>query len=343
MVVRIGQRTLFKKGSPYIFVMKRQLLIIALLLLLSAGLGATAHIFSDPVITSFFFTSLVLTISYLFFTIVIGMVVVRTITDPKTRYTAKKAISVLSVVFIIAVCLRIWVTDPSALIVSYGIIAAALAFALQDVLRNFVGGLLIIISSIYRVGDRISIDNNFGDVMDIGIMNTTLMEIRGWVSGDQPSGRILFIPNGLVITHPLYNYTRDHSFVWDEISIPLTYDSDWKRAKDLVLGIVTRETAAMTKEADTEVEQLGETYYLPRKVVEPSAYITLTDNWITLEVRYVTDARTRRILRSRLHELILTAIQAEDRISISSATVTVTSIDGNPAVSRNKKQPGDPE
>jgi small-conductance mechanosensitive channel len=212
--------------------------------------------------------------------------------------------------------------------VSYGIIGAAIAFALQDLFKNFVGGFLIIISSMYRVGDRISIDDKYGDVMDIGIMNTTLMEIRGWVSGDQPSGRLLFIPNGFVMNHSLYNYTRDHSFVWDEISIPLTYDSDWKLAKDLILGIIIKETAAMTKQADEEIERIGETYYLPKKIVDPSAYITLTDNWITLDVRYVTDVRSRRSLRSRLNELALTAIQKEARITIASTTVTVTTVEG---------------
>lgn len=322
--------------------MKRQLLIFALLLLVSTGLGVAVYFYNDTVLTNFFSTSLVLTVSYLFFNIIISMVVVRRITDQKTRYTANKAISVLSIIIVIALCMRIWVTDTSALIVSYGIIGAALAFALQDVFKNFVGGFLIIISSMYRVGDRITIDDNSGDVMDIGVLNTTLMEIRGWVSGDQPSGRLLTIPNGLVITHPLYNFTRDHSFVWDEISLPLTYDSDWRLARDLVLGIVVKETLAMTMQADAEIERIGEKYYLPKKVVEPSAYIMLTDNWITLDVRYVTDARSRRILRSRLNELILAAIEAEDRISISSTTVTVTSVDGNPAARKNKKQPDGP-
>jgi small-conductance mechanosensitive channel len=318
--------------------MKRQLLIFSALLLLSVALGAAAHIINEPVVTNLFSTALVLTATYLIFSVIIGMFLVRRIADLKTRYTANKAISVLSIVFIIAVCLQIWVTDTSSLIVSYGIIGAALAFALQDMFKNFVGGFLIIISSMFRVGDRISIDDKFGDVMDIGIMSTTLMEIRGWVSGDQPSGRLLFIPNGFVMNHALYNYTRDHSFVWDEISIPLTYDSDWKLAKDLILGIVTKETASMTKQADEEIERIGETYYLPKKVVDPSAYITLTDNWITLDVRYISDARSRRPLRARMSELILTAIEKEDRITISSTTVTVTTIDGNLALQNDKKK-----
>ena len=311
--------------------MKRKLLIFSVLVLLSAGLGAVAYVINDPFVTDIFYSSLVLTGTYFSFQVIIGIFIIRRITDLKTRYTANKVISVLSIVFIIAICLRIWVTDTSSLIVSYGIIGAGLAFALQDVFKNFVGGILIMISSIYRVGDRISIDEKFGDVMDIGVMTTTLMEIRGWVSGDQPSGRLLMIPNGLVINHPLYNYTRDHSFIWDEISIPLTYDSDWRLAKDLILGIVKKETASITIQADAEIERIGEKYYLPKKVVESSAYITLTDNWIMLEVRYVTDARSRRLLRTRLSEMILSAIEKDDRITISSTTVTVTTVTEPPA------------
>jgi len=321
--------------------MKRQLVVFSALVLLSAGLGAAAHVIRDPVVTDSFYTALVLTATYLIFQIIIGMFFVRRIADQKTRYTANKVVSVLSVIFIIALCLRIWVADTSSLIVSYGIIGAGLAFALQDVFRNFVGGILIMISSMYRVGDRIAIDNNYGDVMDIGVLNTTLMEIRGWVAGDQPSGRLLIIPNGLVITHPFFNYTRDHSFIWDEISIPLTYTSDWRLAKDLVLGIVKAQTASITMQADAEIERIGEKYYLPKKVVEPSAYITLTDNWITLDVRYVTDARSRRVLRSRLSELILAAIEKEDRITISSSTVTVTTTGETPASHEDQKNPPD--
>ncbi|MFY9800827.1 MAG: mechanosensitive ion channel family protein, partial [Methanoregula sp.] len=278
-----------------------------------------------------FYTSLVISVTYLIFSVIIGIFLIKRITDLKTRYTANKAISVLEVVFIIAICLRIWVTDTSSLIVSYGIIGAALAFALQDIFKNFVGGILVMVSGMYRVGDRISLVEKYGDVMDIGVLNTTLMEIRGWVSGDQPSGRLLMIPNGLVINNPLYNYTRDHSFIWDEISIPLTYDSDWRLAKDIILGIIKKETASMTKQAEAEIDRIGEKYYLPKKVVDPSAYISLTDNWIMLEVRYVTDVRTRRLFRTHLSELIMEAIEKEDRITISSTTVTVTTVNQAPA------------
>jgi small-conductance mechanosensitive channel len=310
--------------------MKRQLPIFAGLLLLSALAGAAAQITKDPLIINVFLTSLVVTVTYLVFSILFSIYLVKGITDLKTRYTANKVLSVLSIIIVLLLCVRIWVTDTSSLLIYYGVLAAGIAFALQDVLRNFVGGILIIVSDYYLVGDRISIDDKAGDVMDIGILTTTLMEIRGWVSGDQPSGRLLVIPNGLVLSHSFYNYTRDHSFVWDEISIPLTYDSDWRRAKEIVLSILKQETGAMTAQAELEIERIGEKYYLPKKVVEPSVYISLTDNWITLEARYITAARTRRALHTRLSELILAAIESEEKITIASETMTVTSVQKNP-------------
>lgn len=306
--------------------MKRRIIISTALILLTAALGVATYLVKDPVVANFFSTSIVLTISYLLFSVILSIVLVGRIKDLKTRYTANKTLSVLSILFIIILCLRIWVTDTSSLLVSYGIIGAGLAFALQDVFKNFVGGILIIVSGYYRVGDRIAIADKYGDIMDIGILNTTLMEIRGWVAGDQPSGRLLVIPNGLVLNTPFYNYTSDHSFVWDEISIPLTYESNWRKAKDIVLAIIRKETDAMTAQAEVEIERIGEKYYLPKKVVEPSLYISITDNWITLDARYVTDVRSRRILRSRINELILSAIEKEPDITIASETMTVTSI-----------------
>ena len=306
--------------------MKRQILTSALLISISVALGIATRFTDEIVVTNLFYTALILTVVYILFSLFIDLFIVKNIDDLKTRYTANKAVSSLSIILVLALTLRIWITDTSSLIVSYGIIGAALAFAIQDVFKNFVGGILIIVSGYYRVGDRISIDDNIGDVMDIGIMNTTLMEIRGWVRGDQPSGRLLVVPNGQVINRVFYNYTRDHSFVWDEISIPLTYESDWRRAKDIILSILQKETDAMTAQAEEEIERIGEKYFLPRKVVEPSVYVSLTDNWIMLDARYVTDTFTRRILRSRISELILSAIEKDDAITIASETVTVTTI-----------------
>ncbi|MDD1711915.1 MAG: hypothetical protein LUQ69_01950, partial [Methanoregulaceae archaeon] len=91
-----------------------------------------------------------------------------------------------------------------------------------------------------------------------------------------------------------------------------------------MLDIVRGETSEIVKEADAEIERIGETYYLPKRMVEPAVYLTPTDNWISFHVRYVTRLKDRRAFRSRLSEMILEKIQEYPDISISSTTTTVT-------------------
>jgi small-conductance mechanosensitive channel len=261
---------------------------------------------------------------YLFVKVLSAELFLRKIKDKMVRYSLNKVITILSAVVAIAIILHIWFPDTQSLVVAVGVISAGVVIALQDVFRNFAGGILIMTGNLYRVGDRIEIGGETGDVMDIGIMNTTMMELRGWIDSDQATGRITSIPNGKVITTQVHNYTKDHSFLWDEIMIPITYASNWKKAKEVMLDIVTRETVEIVKEAEAEIEQIGETYYLPKRMVEPAVYLTPTDNWISFHVRYVTRVKERRAFRTRISEMILQKVQEYPDISISSTTTTVT-------------------
>ena len=267
---------------------------------------------------------LAIAVVYSFTNIFLSDIVFKHIRDQKTRYTVSKAGSVLSFIIIILALIRIWVADATSLILSLGVIGAGVAIALQDVFKNFVGGFIIIASNPYEVGDRIEIGGEAGDVIDIGVMTTTLLEIGGWVHGDQPTGRVTIIPNGRVITQQVHNYTKDHSFIWDELTIPITYDSDWQQAREIMLGIVRTEVGEITRLAESEIERLGEKYYFPRKVVEPAVFITPTDNWITFHVRYVTYVKERRQVRNRLYSLIVARLQETGKITIASGTLSVT-------------------
>ncbi|WOF16384.1 mechanosensitive ion channel family protein [Methanoplanus sp. FWC-SCC4] len=246
------------------------------------------------------------------------------IKDERTRYSFNKGIMIVSFVVGLFVLFRIWVEDTESLIVSYGILAAGIAIAIQDVFRNFVGGIIIAAMSVYRVGDRVEIGGTFGDVMDIGLMSTTMMELSDWDSGEQPTGRISVMPNSFVISEVVYNYTKDHNFIWDEITIPLTYDSDWKEAISDFLNIVRSETGDISLSAEKEIERLGEKYYLPKKVTEPFVYVKITDNWIELRLRYVTDAKNRRIQYDRLNRILAEKIFSSDKYSIGSENMEIS-------------------
>jgi small-conductance mechanosensitive channel len=285
--------------------------------------------YPHPYLQKLFLIAAVLTALYLVFQVVLIRIVTSRVGDEKTRYTLNRVFNILSLVIFVAASVTILLDDPTSLLVTYSIIGAGIAFALQDVFKNFVGSIIIITGSLYRIGDRIEIDGRIGDVMDVGIMNTTLMEIRGWVEGDQTTGRLTLVPNGFVINHTIENYTKDHSFIWDEVFIPITYDSDWRHAITLLTGIMEEETKTIVEQADKEIKKLGEKYYLARKVTTPAVYMNITDNWIALDARYVTDARNRRTIKNRITQRIMEAIETSGTIRISSTTQTVTVVPGS--------------
>ena len=136
-------------------------------------------------------------------------ILAKRIKDSKTKYSLRKVFSVLGAGVFLAVFVGIWIVETQNILLAFGLIGAAIAFGIQDIFKNFVGGLMIFLNGLYRVGDRIELNQKFGDVIDVGVFYTTLMETREWVSGDQNTGRLTIIPNGGVLTGALQNYTRD--------------------------------------------------------------------------------------------------------------------------------------
>ncbi|GAA5262698.1 mechanosensitive ion channel family protein [Methanocalculus sp.] len=303
--------------------MKKNHIILGILVTIIVAIFIYDSLFPSPLLAQLFTTLLWITAIFFILSILLDSLIRRKITDSRSRYTATKLISFIELVLILAIIALIWVTDIQALMVFFGIIGAGIAIALQDLFKNFAGSLTILLTGTYSVGDRIEIDGRYGDVMDIGIMNTTMMEIREWVAGDQATGRLIIIPNGKMLTQSVQNFTRDHSFLWDEIQIPVTNESDWKRAITILTSIAEEETSGISQIAEKEIERIGEKFYLPKKDISPAVYITQTDNWILLSVRFVTYARERRAVRSRLNRLIIEAFEGEQNIEIASETMSV--------------------
>lgn len=272
-----------------------------------------------------FYSLVAITSSYLVLKILFESAISKQVKDAKARYSFRKTTHLLFIFTAAIVILRVWIPNPQALLVAYGLFAAGVAIALQDVFKNVAGTIAIFTSSIYRVGDRVQINSKFGDVIDIGISYTTLIELREWVDGDQTTGRIVLVPNGQVLSSPVQNYTKDHSFIWDEISLSVTYNSNWQKAVELIQEIITEHTAEATKRAEHEISRLEEKYYLSKRNMEPAIFVTPTDNWVMLRARYVVDVRDRRLVNSDLLKLILTRITESDDIVVASQTLSVSS------------------
>jgi len=295
----------------------KKILILFILLVATISVVIIDNFIDFRVSGKLFISGTSLTILYFVFKILIEELLVGRLKDYKTRYTVRKTTSILFLLLSTIVLIGLWIENTQAILVTYGLIAAGIAIALQDFFKGFTGGLLILINNLYRVGDRIEVDGTYGDVMDIGILYTTLMETRGWVRGDQASGRIISLPNSTVLSNPLRNYTKDHSFLWEEIHVPVTFDSNWESLVEPFLNIVRDYTKDITKDASEEVKKIGEKYYLPKRDVEPAVYVSFDASWININIRYTTEARKRRYHSDNLYRMILKEASKHKDIKIS--------------------------
>lgn len=221
------------------------------------------------------------------------------------------------------IVLMIWLGVGSNLTVAMGILGAGIAFASQEVIGSFAGYLNIVSGSIYRIGDRVRIGNVAGDVMDISILRTTVMEIGEWVKADQYTGRIVTIANRAVFADPVYNYTQHWGYIWDEITVPITYASDWRRAVEIMLQHGQQYTEELHADAEARLGRMIDRYPVQRTQVEPTTYLTMTDNWIEITLRYVVDARERRKVKGQLNNELLNHFEAEENVTVASMTVEI--------------------
>jgi small-conductance mechanosensitive channel len=224
------------------------------------------------------------------------------------------------------IVLVIWLGVGSNFTVAMGILGAGIAFASQEVLGSFAGYLNIVTGSLYRIGDRVRIGDVVGDVMDISILRTTVMEIGEWVRADQYTGRIVTIANRAVFADPVFNYTQHWHYLWDEIMIPVTYASDWRHAGELMLEHGRQYSAHLQKEARAELHKMVRRYLVHDTPVEPALYVVMTDNWIELTLRYVVEARERRAVKGQLHQELLQHFEVEAGITVASATFEIVGL-----------------
>lgn len=207
------------------------------------------------------------------------------------------------------------------LTVVFGAIGAGVAFALQEVIASFAGWVAISLGQFYKPGDRVQLGGIMGDVIDISILRTTVMEIGAWVKADQYNGRIVRIANSFVFKEPVFNYSADFPFVWDEIMVPVKYGSDHHLAREILYRIADQVVGEYVPQAQAEWQQMVHKYLIENAQVEPSVVLVTTDNWMELTLRYVVDYKARRLKKDQLFTRILDEYSnTEGRVSFASAT-----------------------
>jgi small-conductance mechanosensitive channel len=186
-----------------------------------------------------------------------------------------------------------------------GLLAAGVVVALQDIVSSFGGFLAIGFSNLFRVGDRIQVNETRGDVLDISVMRTTLMETGNWVSGDLYSGRIVRIPNSVVLKGLVFNYSQGFRFVWDEITIRLKSDSDHWHAREMLLRVGKQTVSDYLMEARRAWKEIVENYRVENPLLEPTVTLYVAGGSLEFSLSYIVDYTKRTVVKDRLFTKIV--------------------------------------
>ncbi len=252
----------------------------------------------------------------------------RRIEDVTIRYKAQKGIEIIGYIFIVILFLLSFTLDSVkdyTLII--GLFTAGMTFTLQELILSVAGSFYIFFVRVYKPGDRIEINGIKGDVIDIGSIYTTIMEMGEWVSSDNYSGRIVKISNAFVFKGPIKNYSMDFPFVWDELNILLTFGSDVELGKKLVLETAKGLLSAYTENSKQKWKEMVARYYIEDATLDPTIAVGLTDNWIQLNLRYITDYKRRRMTKNELFFAIEKSIAASNgKVILASQTLQLLKI-----------------
>jgi small-conductance mechanosensitive channel len=246
--------------------------------------------------------------------------------------------SVRIVIWALAVLLlvSIWFDDPQRLTTVAGLVSAGVAIALQRVITAFAAYFIILRGRIFRAGDRIVMGGVRGDVLMLGFLRTTIMEMGQpppvqkdepaiWVEARQYSGRIVTVTNDKIFDEPVYNYSRDFPFIWEELHLPIPYTADRGRAEQILLEAARRHTTPISQVSAEALQELRRRYFVDSAELEPRVYWNLTDNWLALSVRFVTRERGVRELKDAMSREILANLDAAG-ISVASGTYEIVGV-----------------
>lgn len=245
----------------------------------------------------------------------------RRVHESDSRYRANKVVTFISYILAVLLISVIFSDKLGGLTVALGVAGAGIAFALQEVIASVAGWLAIAFAGFYKTGDRVQLGNIKGDVIDIGVLRTTLMETGQWVDGDLYNGRLVRIANSTVFKDPVFNYSGDFPFLWDEIKIPVKYGSDYELARKIILDAGNTVVSAYPEKAKKYWNEMLKNYLLENSSLDTMVTLTANDNWVEFILRYVVDFKKRRITKDNIFTIILKEFEkSEGKVSFASAT-----------------------
>lgn len=239
-------------------------------------------------------------------------------------YVTRKVAKWINNLVIVILFLYVFGSNLTGFTTAIGLAGAGVTYALREVIVSFAGWFAILFGDFFNTGDRVLLGSTKGDVIDIGVLRTTLMEMQEWVDGDQYTGRIVRVSNSSIFTSPVYNYTADFQFLWDEIHIPLRFSSDIDYARVMLLDVAENVIGTYHEQSEREWTEMKRRFRIENASLKPQVFVSFDDNWVKVSLRYIVGTRERRKVRDELFRTILKRIKAsEEKLQLASETIEI--------------------
>ena len=251
---------------------------------------------------------------------IISRVIFRHIDNHSARYYWQKSISITSNVLIVIFVARIWIEGVDSVATYFAFLSAGLAIALKDPIANLAGWMFIMIGGPFSLEDRVEIGNIKGDVADVRLFEFTLLEIGNWINADQPTGRIVHVPNSKIFIQQIYNYNRGFKYIWHEISVMITFESNWKKTKEILQTILKDKNFNLDTYAKRSLRETSKQFMILHKNLSPEVYTTVLDSGVMFHMRFLCEPKKRRVITQLIWEQVLHQFNLNDDISLAYPT-----------------------
>ncbi len=246
----------------------------------------------------------------------------RRMEDPGALYRVRKTIGYITSAVVVIVLSAIWAAGFRNLATYFGLLSAGVAIALSDLLKNLAGWIYLALRRPFWLGDRIEVGEHAGDVIDVRAFRFTILEIGNWVDADQSTGRIIHVPNGKIFTEAVANFTQGFEFIWHEIPVMVTFESDWERAEEIVKTVLDEHNPeARSAEAAEKIRRAARAYLIQYTHLTPTVYVTVKESGVLITGRLMVPARQRRSVEQEIWRGILRAFAAEPNVELAYPTV----------------------
>ena len=226
----------------------------------------------------------------------------------------------LTALLVIIVAVRFFLEDLKDVGTVLGIAGAAVVIALQDLCSAFAGWFVIVASGKFKVGDRVEIAGTRGDVIDIQLLRTTLNELNNWMGADEPTGRVVVIPNSFIFKEKVVNYSHVHPFLWSRLDVIVTFETPAIEARETLWKVLTEETRESFEEARQAASLMEKKYGVCDAAYEPKIVSSIDDSGVTFGLLFVTHYRRRVAMINRLNARIIEEFGNNPRLQFAYPT-----------------------